>query len=339
MVEIGISELTLVSVVETMSPLPVAPDGVARWDVEAAFDYRITDFDRSARRFTLALTLSGSPAQPARVTMVGSAPADRPQPWDLGNLEIRRSRHSLVIAAGTTIDPDEALKRADRAAARVAAVWGSAAPAVWVVPASTADAERLLGRSRGELTGLAAATDGPLEAGSPAGADRIVLSPDAWSSLRPTGRDVVMTHELTHVAVRASTTREVPLWLSEGLAEYVAYRSLDIPEKTVAAPLLRRVGDRGLPADLPGTGEFGPAGGTAGAAYAGAWTAVLSLVDRYGEAQVVRLYRAAAGGLRVAHADLGDPETIVDAALRQVLATSRSEVVQAWRQRLASLAR
>lgn len=339
MMQIGLSELTVVGVTETVPPVPVAADGIATWDVEAAFDYRIKGFDRSARRFTLALTFSGSPARPGRVLMVDSRPADRPQPWDLGDLQIRRSSHSLVIAAGTTIDPDEALRRADQAAARVAAVWGSAAPAVWLAPARTADAERLLGRSSGELTGIAAATDGPVEAGTPAGADRIVLSPEAWASLRPVGRDVVMAHELTHVTVRASTTREVPLWLSEGLAEYVAYRSRDLSERTVAAPLLPVLRGSGVPRDLPDAARFGPGTATAGAAYAEAWLAVLVLVERHGVHDVVAFYRAAAGGLATPTAELGDPDAVVDLALRRVLATTRADVVTAWRQRLAALAR
>lgn len=339
MVQIGLSELTVSSVVETVPPVPVATGVVATWDVEAAFDYRIKGFDRSARRFTLALTFSGSPARPDRVLVVDSRPADRPQPWDLGDLEIRRSSHSLVIATGKTIDPDEALRRADRAAARVAAVWGRSTPAVWLAPARTGDAERLLGRSGGELIGIAAATDGPLEAGTPAGADRIVLSPEAWASLRPVGRDVVMAHELTHVTVRASTTREVPLWLSEGFAEYVAYRSRGLSERTVAAPLVPVLRDGGVPGDLPDAARFGPGTGTVGAAYAEAWLAVLVLVERHGEHDVVAFYRAAAGGLATPTADLGDADAVVDLALHRVLATTRADVVAAWRQRLAVLAR
>lgn len=339
MQQVGLESLSLVGLTEVTPPAATASGQTVPWEVDASFDYRIRGFDTVPRRFVLKLTLSGSPSRPEEVVITASRPADRPQPWDLGDLEVRRSRHALVLVAGSSIDIDEALRRADRAASEVAAVWGTARPAVWMAPSSATDAERLLGRSAGALTGLAAATDGPLDPGAPAGADRIVLNPAAWAVLRAQGRDVVMTHELTHVTVRASTTRAVPLWLSEGFAEYVAYRSLDVPERTVVgayAPTLRA---QGVPRHLPGPAEFEPGAGSVPAAYAQAWEAVLALVESHGEEGVVRFYRAAAGGLAVTPTVLADPEAIVDAALRETLHTSREGVEAAWRERLGALTR
>lgn len=334
--QLGLSVLRVVSVRETIPPVPVAAEAAATWDVEATFDYRIRDFDRAARRFTLNLTLTAPPAHPDRISIVASRAADRPQPWDLEGMRVRRTPQSLVVATGQGSELDELLRRADGAARKVAGVWGAVVPAVWIMPASSADAERLLGRGPGELDGLAAATDGPLEPGATAGADRIVLNPAAWSSLRPEGRDVVMTHELTHVAVRASTTLPVPLWLSEGLAEYVAYRSVDVEEKTVAASLISLVRREGLPGHLPGRERFEAGTGSLSAAYAEAWLAVRTLVAAHGEKRVVEFYRAAAGGVSASPARLDDPDARADDALRRVLATTTAEVEQRW---LAALRR
>jgi hypothetical protein len=333
---LGLSVLRVVSVRETVPPVPVAPAAAATWDVEATFDYRIRDFDRAARRFTLDLTLTAPPAHPDRSLIVASRVADRPQPWDLEGMRVRRTTQALVVAAGPGADLDELLQRAEGAARKVAGVWGSVVPAVWIMPARGVDAERLLGRAPGGLAGIAAATDGPLEPGASAGADRIVLNPDAWSSLRPEGRDVVMTHELTHVAVRASTTRPVPLWLSEGLAEYVAYRSVDVAEKAVAASLISLLRQSGLPKHLPASERFDTGTGSLSAAYAEAWLAVRTLVAAHGEKRVVAFYRAAAGGLPSRPGQLDDRDARAEDALRRVLGTTTAEVEQGW---LASLRR
>jgi hypothetical protein len=239
-----------------------------------------------------------------------------------------------VLAVGTADRVEEVMRRARTAQSRVAAVWGEARPAVWVVPATDADAARLLGRSADDLAGVAAATDGPLIPGEHAGADRMVLVPGAWSSLRPDGRDVVMTHELTHVTVRAVTTRSVPVWLSEGFAELVAYQPIHLPEATVVAPALDRVRSSGLPQTLPADTDFDPGTHALPAAYGLSLLALRTLADRYGTPAVVRLYRAAAGGLVLPTSQLDDREAAVDDALGSVMASTRSALLQAWQARI-----
>jgi hypothetical protein len=187
----------------------------------------------------------------------------------------------------------------------------------------------------GELAEVAAATDGPLEVGAAAGADRIVLSPMAWSALSPPGRDVVMSHELTHAAVRASTNSPVPLWLSEGFAEYVAYRELDVADRVVAASLATRLRREGLPEHLPGPKRFEPGAGSLSAAYAESWLAVRALVRAHGEDQVVSFYRAAATGPG-SLAPGPDPDAALDEALTR-LGTTRLELERLWRAELSAL--
>jgi hypothetical protein len=338
---IGVEGLELDGVRETTAPVPAPAGTQVEWDVRLNLSYRIRGFDTAPRSFDLDLTFKADPGEPHRLTITASAPSGRPQPWDLAGLRVRRSSTSLVLAVGDAARVDEIARRARTAASRVAAVWGSARPAVWIAPANDADAGRLLGRTAGPdgLGGVAAATDGPLTPGERAGADRIILVPRAWTSLRPDGRDVVMTHELTHVTVRGSTTRAVPVWLSEGFAELVAYRPIALPEKAVVAPAIALVRTTGMPSSLPGDEDFTPGTPTLQAAYGLSLLALRTLADAHGTRAVVDLYRAAAGGLAVPSDRLDDREGVVDAALQTTVGTTRARLVKDWQARLRGLLR
>ncbi|HET8989188.1 MAG TPA: hypothetical protein VFN43_11790, partial [Humibacillus sp.] len=263
-------------------------------------------------------------------------PAERPQPWDLEGLRIRRTADALLLVVGSEARLAELAHRTHAAAGRVAAVWGAAEPSVWVAPGTDGDAARLLGRAADAMADVAAVTDGPLQPGEQAGADRIVVVPTAWAGLRGDGRDVVLTHELTHASVRASTTRAVPSWLAEGFAELVAYRSIRLPEREIVAPALDLVRTAGLPETLPTDTDFTPAAGRLQAAYGLSLLAVRTLAEQHGTPALVRLYRQAAGALPAPTAHLGDAEAITDLALEQV-GTDRSTLVRQWRDRIAAL--
>jgi hypothetical protein len=148
-----------------------------------------------------------------------------------------------------------------------------------------------------------------------------------------------MTHELTHVTVRASTTRSVPVWLSEGFAELVAYQPIHLPEATVVAPALDRVRSSGLPQTLPADADFDPGTHALPAAYGLSLLALRTLADRYGTPAVVRLYRAAAGGLVLPTSQIDDREAAVDAALSSVMGSTRSALLHAWQARIRDLLR
>ena len=249
---------------------------------------------------------------------------------------MQRSPAGLLLVVGTAADAADLRQRISAAARRVAAVWGRAEPAVWVAPGSDADAARLLGRDAAGLTGVAAVTDGPLRTGERAGADRIVLVPQALAGLRGAGRDVVITHELTHATVRASTTRAVPHWLAEGFAELVAYRSIALAEPEVVAPALDVVRARGLPAALPAEADFDPGARRLAAAYGLSLLAVRTIAERHGTPALVRLYRDAAGALPVPATLLGDAESTTDRSLDK-LGTDRATLVGQWRDRISAL--
>ena len=310
---------------------PEAEDGA--WRARLTGTYRLDGFDRTPRTFAVDLTLGTDPAAPLLRAWV---PADRPQPWDLEGLRVRRTAAALLLVVGTEADVSDLERRTATAAARVASVWGRAEPAVWLAPGSDADAARLLGRGAADLTGVAAVTDGPLRTLEPAGADRIVVVPQPWAGLSGAGRDVVLTHELTHATVRASTTRSVPDWLAEGFAEFVAYRSIALPEREVVAPALDLLRESGLPADLPAEADFDPTTRRLEATYGLSLLAARTLAERHGIPALVRLYRDAAGALPVTVSLLGDAQASTDRSLEQ-LGTDRATLVRQWRDRLTAL--
>ena len=87
---------------------------------------------------------------------------------------------------------------------------------------------------------------------------------------------MVITHELTHVATGATRGGRVPMWLSEGFADYVGYRDAGIPVRTAAAELAAEVRAGILPARLPGPGDFAPGAPRLAQAYEEAWLACRS---------------------------------------------------------------
>jgi hypothetical protein len=331
-----------------------APSAAVRARLTAT--YRLDGFDTAPRTFVVDLivdrtarrtpdhALDGTPDAAATIaptpivtpTLRSWDPAERLQPWDLDGLRVRRTADALLLVVGPDSRLDELTRRIRVADQQVAAVWGRSEPSVWVAPGTDDDAARLLGRSPEAMAQVAAVTDGPLVPGERAGADRIVVAPSPWTRLSGVGRDVVLTHELTHASVRAATTRSVPDWLAEGFAELVAYRGVDLPERVAVAPALALVRREGLPTALPTDADFDPAGGRLEAAYGLSLLAVRELADRQGTAALVRVYREAAGGLAVPSGTLGDAEAVTDLALARN-GTDRAGLVREWRDRIASL--
>jgi hypothetical protein len=311
----------------------------AQWEADAAFTYQLAGIDSAPRRFTLGLTMRAGPRGDRLPSIIESAPADRPQPWDLAGLRVHRSVSGLVLATGGADRVAEVAAHYATARAAVVAVWGTARPAVVIAPTTQAEAARLLGRDPVSLHGVAAVTDGPVTARTGAGADRVVILPDAWDALTEQGREVVLAHELTHVTMRSTATGPMPLWLSEGFAEYVAYRAVDLPERRIVAAALDRVRKVGVPTEWPAAAEFEPGNDRLPVAYGLSLLAVRSIADRHGQAALVRLCRA------VAHPDVDargaagaeDTDARTGRAIREMLAADPATERLAWQQRIERL--
>jgi hypothetical protein len=214
----------------------------------------------------------------------------------------------------------------DAAGADVSRLWGSGwrRPAVVVVPATTADLARLIGRPGGDLVQIAAvSTD---ESGDPvAGADRVWVNRPVMRGLTATGRSVVLRHELVHVAAGATSTSSTPLWLEEGLAEYFGYLGSGLPVAAVAADVVASLDEGWRPGTLPADADFGPTDPHLARTYEAAWLACRLVAARWGAARLLAVYREASAGWS------SDPEKNADAALVRVIGIRRAALELQWR--------
>ena len=103
-------------------------------------------------------------------------------------------------------------------------------------------------------------------------------------------RDRLIRHELTHVAI-GERDDDVPVWLSEGIAEYVSVRPLAPEDRLISGDALAaaEAGIRDLPADR----TFND--GHSGANYGIAWWACQWIADSYGPTSLWSLLDAMHG--------------------------------------------
>lgn len=249
------------------------------------------------------------------------------QVWDDGPVSVVRGTSSLVLGHPSSLPEMRRLARdVDAAVSRVTAVWGAgwSQRVAVIVPADSAELGRLVA-TRGSLAPLAAlAVTGPVRGGTARGGDRVLVNPANLALLGATGRRVVLTHEVTHVATRAATSGVTPRWLSEGLADDVGFLGAGVPVPVAAQELRAEVRAGRLPAALPGDADFDGDNPRLSEAYEQAWLAVELLVATYGQDRVLAFYR-----------DLGaragqDPPVALEQALRARLGTGLAQFTAAW---------
>jgi hypothetical protein len=248
-----------------------------------------------------------APRHPGRYRLTGLTGAD-PQPWDTGPVVVREGDGVLGVFDPDSVDraPDLIASVEDGIATVAAEVpydW-SRTVVVYALtdPAFLDGLEDVPGDDPGDLDAVAfSAGDGT----------RFVINPRVVDRPGPE-RDRLVRHELVHVAV-GTHDDGAPVWLSEGLAEYVSVRPLApedrrIPEAAVAAA------ESGVD-DLPDDATFN--GEDSEAHYGLAWWAVEYLADAYGEEAPWQLLDAMA-------APGADPDSV----LHDQFATSSHELAR-----------
>ncbi|GIG60734.1 hypothetical protein Lfu02_51060 [Longispora fulva] len=256
----------------------------------------------------LALSLTAPPGSAPVVAhrrLVGGAAGPAPRPW------IDRSSDTVLILghAGGERLMSRILWPATGAVEVVTEVWGSWERHVTIIVPADVDELRALIDEDGDLTHVAALTD-------PSG--RVVVNPDVFGALSPAGRQVVLTHEITHAAARGTTSDLTPYWLAEGLAEYVAHRDSPTRDRSIAKELADEVRVGRLPVRLPARHEF--AGERQAQAYQEAWLICRFMVERAGEETLLRVYRRVSAG-----ADS-------DRVFREELGLTEEHLVEHWRE-------
>ncbi|MBV2355578.1 hypothetical protein KUM39_14565 [Streptomyces sp. J2-1] len=295
---------------------------------DADLGYRISGYDSApidARRtLTLARTANGG----WYVTADRPASGAGQQLWDQGTVTAVRGSHSLVLGAGRPAAELRAYARlADRAVPAVSREWGSRWPrrVVVLVPATLQDMARLLGAPASDYRGIAAVTTGEAGGSGRTPADRVVVNPEAYALLGDVGKQVVLTHETTHVATRADTGPATPLWLSEGYADWTGYLATGRTPTEVAPELARAVHDDREPETLPADRDFRFSSDPVklAQAYESGWLACRMIADRWGADRLGAFYRAVGTHPRRTGA--------VEDALHSVLDTDQRAFTAQWR--------
>ncbi len=191
------------------------------------------------------------------------------------------------------------------------------------MPSSAADLNETLGAEAGTYDGVAAVTatvDGSNRRRAPV---HVFVNPEVEAAASGIGADLVMRHELVHVATRVPTSSVEP-WLAEGFADYIALRDVAQPDTTSLGRAIAMARRDGVPARLPASTEFDVADSDLQAIYEQAWLACRIIAQRVGEEGLVEVYREASVGVPVA------------LALRRV-GLDRHELVEQWQRRLREL--
>ncbi|MFC4030300.1 hypothetical protein ACFO3J_02310 [Streptomyces polygonati] len=310
--------------------LPAAADGTARIATEVRLSYRLSGYDTEPVVSTAYLTLS---RRAGRWYVAGdddgaaSGHRTDPQLWDQGPVRVVRGAHSIVLGLAAPAVLSGYAADADRAVPEVTHAWGSGWPGKVVieVPATLDQLAALLGGSAAGFRDIAAVTTGEPAAAAPghgsgaAPADRVIINPQAFAQLSDFGRQVVLTHETTHVATRLSTTAHTPLWLSEGIADWVAYRDSGRTAPEIAPELAADVRAGHPPTALPTAADFAATAKGLPQAYEGGWLACRMIADQWSPATLTAFYRAVAGG------------GTLDARLRAATGLSLPQFTARWR--------
>jgi hypothetical protein len=255
----------------------------------------------------------------------GSPPEQKPS-WWLGPLSAsERGGVTAVVGMGQPLDRWTSLGAAALGNVRQmlpAGLGGSwNRQAVIEVPATQRDFESVLGKPAGSHTAIAAVTH---RAGAAGEAIRIVVNPKA-APLTSGALQSVLEHEMVHVATR-SPDSAAPLWLEEGLAEWVSIRAHSGRRSGGTDELLLRVRSEGAPRTFPADRRFEAGASNLELAYAEAWLACRFIADRYSEARLGQFYVELVRG------------SSVDQASRSTLQLSETELTAGWRAYLDRLA-
>lgn len=303
----------------------VAPDG--SWSGVAELTWRVRGYDAAPARSDVVVGFAPTGGGLGIAEFASSDAAGTRLPlWLRGRLAVSRSDGVLVMADGSSGIAEATAARTARGidvVRRVLPNWSS--PVVVEVPATAAALDETLGARPGTYAGIAAVT---APVGRPSDGDgpvHVFVNPDVTDGLRRVGAQVVMSHELVHVATDA-VRKPVEPWLLEGFADYVALRGTRLPDHVTLGRAVVAARRDGVPDALPTAADFDTRARDLQARYEEAWLACRVIAERMGERGLVDVYDTASGG------------TSTEAVLRRA-GQSLPDLVAVWRDRLQDLAR
>jgi hypothetical protein len=300
----------------------VASDGT--WSGTVDLTWQVARLDAAPARAEVVVTFVPDDEGLA-IADFSSRGAARVPLWLRGRLAVARAPGVLVMVDGTEAEAESVVRRVERGIDVVRRVLpGRVGPVVVEVPASAGDLDETLGVGPGTYAGIAAVTAPVGRAADRDGPVHVFVNPDVTSSLRRAGAQVVMSHELVHVASDA-VRRPVDPWLLEGFADYVALRDTRLPDRVTLGRAIEAARREGVPRSLPAAGDFDTRARDLQARYEEAWLACRVLAQRVGERRLVAAYDAASRGVPL------------DRAMRQA-GLPTADLTALWRAELRRLA-
>ncbi len=243
--------------------------------------------------------------------------------WDHEPVQVTENGRVLVIGPRGDARVAGLGSVAEQARSDVARFWTAKWPktAVVVMPSDAQLLDPLVGSRAGSdqvaVTLWTTGSEGPVI--------RVMMNPSVYDQMAPLAREIVLRHEITHVAQDALPRENVPTWLTEGMADYSGYRGSGIPDFLVGAELFEQVRASGVPTGLPSESDFDldRAGDERRVSYQAGWAFCRMVVDKYGEDDLVPFYVAVSRGD-------GSTQQRLDDAAQKVLGVSFDALESQW---------
>jgi hypothetical protein len=300
-----------------------APAPVYLPEVEASYHFRGQDASPVLARFYYTFVWTGSAWRIAAQDELRPAFQSDAEIWDFGPLQtVATSRTLVVFHPGDGLLAGRLLATAERGYAQVAASWSGPweHKVVILVPRDQDEAERLVGaHDLGQVAAVAASSieSGPFQRVL---GNRIVVNSSNVRRYDQLNLQVVITHEMTHVATR-TLGQGVPLFIVEGFADFTALRPIAQPLAFTRPALAAAVRAGRFTGALPSDADL--RGPSASVAYDASSSFCLWVASTFGEARLQALYRAFRGAVEPG---IGGQ----DVTFRRVLGVSRATAQARW---------
>lgn len=258
-------------------------------------------------------------------------------PWDFDPVTVERTGRFMFLRPAATDGrscapaPPDLIGAAATALGRVDEQWQVRWPrkVVFVMPCSPDDLERMLQATFdvSKFVAFAYSTIDPARDGR-YGGHRIFVNPPVFAGRPAEQVQVILAHELLHIATRKASGPFAPLFVEEGYAEVVGHAG----DPGALAFLEAVVDAGGFDYRLPRDFEFSTGtGNEIFLSYQEAYSAIAFFIERWGGRAFVRFYRTL-GRERVAP---GLMRWHVDRALRSTIGMGLAAFEKAWASSIA----
>ncbi|HEV8425359.1 MAG TPA: hypothetical protein VGS14_09260 [Actinomycetes bacterium] len=291
--------------------------------VEARYRFRGQDASPVLTRYFYTFVLTRSGWRIANQGEAGPRGRGDVEIWDAGPVKTLRSARTLIVHhPGDEELAVRLLRVAERAYGQVGAAWTGRweRKAVILVPRDQDEAERLVGAR--DLSRVAAVASSSVESGAAERVlgNRIVVNSTNVVRYNDLNLQILITHELTHVATR-TLGDGVPLLLVEGFADWAALEPIGFPFRDTRPVLAKWVRQGRFDGALPSDHEF--RGRDASVAYDEGSAFCLWVAETYGVRKLRALYSEFAGSRPPTTTEL-------DRGFRHVLGISRRTAEGRW---------